>query len=43
MPPVRRTLEKGEIESIAPAAWSHQRAIAKYTPEQLADIVAYIK
>src|SRR5947207_7712554 len=41
-PPVRRTLEKSEIETIGPAAWSHQSVAADYTPEQLSDIVAYI-
>jgi mono/diheme cytochrome c family protein len=42
-PPVRRTLEKAEIESIAVANWSHQSVAAGYTPEQLADLVAYIR
>ncbi len=42
-PPVRRTLEKGEIEATEPASWSHQSVAASCTPEQLADVVAYIK
>jgi len=41
-PPVRRTLEKGEIVSTAPAAWSHPSVAQGYTPEQLADIAAYV-
>ena len=42
-PPVRRTLEKGEIASTATAAWSHPSATLEYTAEQLADIAAYVK
>ena len=37
-PPVRRTLEKSEIESAAPAVWTHPVC----APDQLADIAAYI-
>jgi len=42
-PPVSRTLEKTEIDSIAPGNWSHRSVTAGYTPEQLGDIVAYIR
>jgi len=43
-PPVRRNLEKAEIVSKAPAAsWSHLAQTSGLSPEQLADIVAYIR
>ena len=42
-PPVRRTLEQSEIESIGAASWSHQSVAGSYSPEQIADIVAYIR
>ncbi len=42
-PPVNRTLEKGEIDSISAGNWSHKAALPNYTAEQLADIVAYIE
>lgn len=38
-PPVRRTIEKGDIESMTPVEWSHPRS---YSDGQLADISAYI-
>ncbi len=41
-PPVRRTLEKTEIESLTPGEWKHQSVAARYTHEQLADVVEYI-
>jgi putative heme-binding domain-containing protein len=44
LPPVRRNLEKSEIVSKTPApTWSHQAQTTGLTPEQLADIVAYIR
>jgi mono/diheme cytochrome c family protein len=42
-PPVSRTLEKAEIDSITPGSWSHLSVTAGYTQEQLGDIVAYIR
>jgi mono/diheme cytochrome c family protein len=42
-PPVSRTLEKAEIDSINPGNWSHQSVAAGYTPGQLADIAAYVR
>ncbi len=41
-PPVRRTLDKTEIESLTPGAWSHESVASGYSPEQLADVVEYI-
>jgi putative heme-binding domain-containing protein len=41
-PPVRRTLEKTEIDSLTPGDWSHQSVASGYSKEQLADIVEYI-
>jgi len=41
-PPVRRTLEKSEIASVTPGAWSHQSVAAGYSQEQLAEIAEYI-
>jgi len=43
VPPVSRTLEKAEIESITTGNWSHQSVVAGYPPEQIADIVAYVR
>ncbi|MEO7652494.1 MAG: c-type cytochrome [Bryobacteraceae bacterium] len=43
-PPVKRTLERAEIVSVTPAStWSHQAAAGAYTPEQMADLIAYIR
>ena len=43
-PPVKRTLERAEIAGVTPAvAWSHQAAAGTSTPEQLADLIAYIR
>jgi mono/diheme cytochrome c family protein len=42
-PPVSRALEKAEIDSIAPVAWSHQSVAAAYSPQQLSDILAFIR
>jgi hypothetical protein len=42
-PPVRRTLAKSEIESLTPAVWSHLSVAGSYTPEQLADILAFVR
>jgi hypothetical protein len=43
-PPETRKLELTEIESMTNTAkWKHPPALEKHTPQQLADIVAYIR
>jgi hypothetical protein len=43
-PPVLRTLEPAEIESIASQAeWTHDSFLKGIGPEQMADLVAYIR
>ena len=44
MPPEKKVIAPGDIASAAGNdAWKHPPAVAKISPEQLADIVAYIK
>jgi mono/diheme cytochrome c family protein len=44
MPPVLRTLNKKEIESTATnSEWKHPPGSADYTPDELADVIAYIR
>ena len=43
-PPVLRTLDRSEIESLTPNPnWSHRQIVASYTPAQLEDITTYIR
>ncbi|HEX5226166.1 MAG TPA: hypothetical protein VFW44_00585 [Bryobacteraceae bacterium] len=44
MPPVLRTLQTREIVSVdRDTKWHHPPAVANYTPQELADIIAYLK
>jgi mono/diheme cytochrome c family protein len=43
-PPVVRTFEPADIASLDPdRSWNHEPYIRQYTPEQLADLVAYVR
>ena len=43
-PPVLRTLERSEIESIAAdPSWRHNDFVRAYSDAELADIVAYLR
>jgi putative heme-binding domain-containing protein len=44
MPPVLRPIDRSDIQSATSQdAWKHPPALANYTSEQVADIVAYVR
>jgi mono/diheme cytochrome c family protein len=44
MPPELRTIDRSEFQAAASQdKWKHPPSIAGYTPQQLADIIAYIR
>jgi mono/diheme cytochrome c family protein len=43
-PPVLRTIERNDIQSLSGgSSWSHRKLAERYMPQQLADIIAYIR
>jgi mono/diheme cytochrome c family protein len=44
MPPALKELAKADVDSVKPnATWKHPPAVEKYSHEELADLVAYIR
>ena len=43
MPPEKTTVPKGDVSFSANAGWRHPPSAAKFTDEQMADLVAYVR
>ena len=44
MPPEPRLVERSDVQStLSQDSWKHPPAVAKYTKEQIADVIAYVR
>ena len=44
MPPEPHTATKADVASMSPnSSWKHPPSARKYTPEEIADLIAYIR